>query len=244
MRIDNGTRDRVDLCMPVFQLTDEIIFPHPDLAEENGLLAIGGDLSPTRLVAGYKAGIFPWYSQNDPILWWFTSPRLVIYPGEFRIPKRLERYLRKPLFEVSMDHAFEQVIAACANVRRDKEEGTWITEEMQEAYCRLHYLGYAHSVECWHGDQLAGGLYGVALDRVFFGESMFTVLSNSSKVALASLVKYLIKRDYQLIDCQMTTEHLVNFGACEISGKKFQKHLQTFITTTSPGGVWQNDTKT
>ncbi len=230
--------------MPVFQLPDEILFPHPELAEENGLLAIGGDLSPERLVAAYKAGIFPWYSQNDPILWWFTSPRLVIYPGEFRIPKRLARYIRKPLYQITMDTAFQQVISACANVRRNKEGGTWITKEMQEAYCRLHHLGYAHSVECWHNDQLAGGLYGVALGRVFFGESMFTHFSNSSKIALVSLVTHLRSKDFRLIDCQMSTDHLVQLGAREISGKKFRKHLESFISTTSPDGVWHNDTKT
>ncbi len=242
MGIDKKTDDRVDWSMPVFQLPDEILFPHPELAEENGLLAIGGDLSPERLVAAYKDGIFPWYSQNDPILWWFTSPRLVIYPGEFRIPKRLARYIRKKLFKVTMDTAFQQVITACANVRRNKEAGTWITKEMQNAYYELHLLGYAHSVECWYNKKLVGGLYGVALDKIFFGESMFSHMSNSSKIALATLVIHLKRKNFQIIDCQMTTEHLLQFGAREISGKKFQEHLATSITSTTPNGVWQNDT--
>ncbi len=244
MRIDNVPHDNVDLPMPIFQLTEEILFPHPNLAEENGLLAIGGDLSPERLVAAYKAGIFPWFSDNDPILWWFTSPRLVIYPEEFKIPKRLLRYMKKPLFQITMDKAFEQVISNCAETRISKQEGTWVTDDMQEAYSTLHKLGYAHSVECWLGDQLAGGLYGVALGHVFFGESMFSTQSNGSKIALASLVAHLKKRDYQLIDCQMTTDHLLQFGAREISGKAFQKHLTSFITSTLPDGVWHDDPKT
>ncbi len=227
--------------MPVFKLTEDIIFPRPNLAEENGLLAVGGDLTPGRLISAYKLGIFPWYSEGDPILWWFTSPRFVIYPDKFRIPKRLARYLKKPLYRVTMDEAFEQVIELCATVRTFQGEETWITEEMKIAYTVLHDLGYAHSVECWQGEELAGGLYGVALDRVFFGESMFTVLPNGSKIALASLVSYLQKRQYGLIDCQMTTDHLLQYGACEISGGDFRRHLDEYISTLSPDGNWNYD---
>lgn len=244
MKIDNDINDGVDLRMPVFRLNHENIFPPPHLAEENGLLAIGGDLSPERLVAGYRAGIFPWYSQGDPILWWFTSPRLVIYPEEFRIPRRLKRDIRKHVYSISLDKSFEQVIKACAESRTQNDEGTWITEDMQEAYCTLHTRGYAHSVECWDGEELAGGLYGIALDRVFFGESMFTHRSNASKFALAALVETLTTKGFRLIDCQMTTNHLLQFGAREISGDKFSTHLQTFISTTSPDGAWNNDTTT
>ena len=233
--------DRVDLRMPVFQLTEKIVFPRPDLAEENGLLAIGGDLSPERLIVAYRSGIFPWYSRNDPILWWCISPRLVIFPSEFRVSKRLYRDIKKPLYRITIDRDFEQVISSCARVRTDRNEQTWISTAMQDAYCRLHQLGYAHSVECWHGEQLAGGLYGVALDRVFFGESMFTVLKNGSKLALAALVEFLKKRNVQLIDCQMTTTHLTGFGAREISGREFQDFLKTLIRTLSPDGVWYND---
>jgi leucyl/phenylalanyl-tRNA--protein transferase len=229
--------------MPVFQLTDDIVFPKPSLAEENGLLAIGGDLSPGRLITGYRHGIFPWYSEGDPILWWFTSPRLVIYPNEFRIPKRLVRYMRKPLYRVTMDKAFDQVIESCAGLRTKNGEETWITDEMRNAYCQLHDLGYAHSVECWQNETLAGGLYGIALDRVFFGESMFTSLSNGSKIALASLVNHLKKRGFGLIDCQMTTDHLLRYGAREISGRNFLRHLKDLISTISPDGVWTYDTK-
>lgn len=227
--------------MPVFRLNEEVIFPRPSLAEENGLLAVGGDLSPERLISAYTLGIFPWYSQGDPILWWHITPRLVIFPEQFRIPKRLARYIRKPLFQVSLDCAFARVIESCAAVRTLQGEETWITDEMKEAYLRLHRLGYAHSVECWQGDKLAGGLYGVALDRVFFGESMFTTISNGSKVALASLVIYLRRRGFRLIDCQMTTEHLLQYGACEISGNEFRRYLNDYINTLSPDGKWTDE---
>jgi leucyl/phenylalanyl-tRNA---protein transferase len=242
--IDMILSDRVDLHMPVFQLTEKIVFPRPNLAEKNGLLAIGGDLSPERLIVAYRSGIFPWYSQDDPILWWCTSPRLVIFPNEFKIPKRLYRDIKKPLYRVTMDHAFEQVISSCARVRTDRHEETWISTAMKDAYYRLHRLGYAHSVECWQGEQLAGGLYGVALDHVFFGESMFTILKNGSKIALAALVDFSRKRGFQLIDCQMTTAHLLGFGAREISGTEFQDLLKTLIKTLSPDGVWYNDPTT
>lgn len=228
--------------MPVFRLTDDILFPRPNLAEENGLLAVGGDLSPGRLISAYRLGIFPWYSEGDPILWWFTSPRFVIYTDAFRVPKRLARDIKKSLYRVTMDQAFERVIASCASVRTRNGEETWITEEMKRAYCLLHSLGFAHSVECWKGDELAGGLYGVALDRVFFGESMFTLLPNGSKIALASLVSFLQHRGYKLIDCQMTTDHLRQFGACEITGREFRRHLKEYISTLSPDGSWNYDT--
>lgn len=227
--------------MSLFRLTNEIIFPPPLLADDNGLLAIGGDLQPARIVAAYRLGIFPWFSSEDPILWWFTDPRLVIFLKEFRVSRRLTRDIRRSLFKVTFDRAFERVIASCAQIRTEKGEGTWISSQMQDAYCRLHDLGYAHSVECWQGEVLAGGLYGIALDRIFFGESMFTRVSNSSKVALAALVSRLKLANFQLIDCQMTTRHLVRFGAREISGKEFLDQLNLFIQTTVPGGKWCDD---
>jgi len=230
--------------MPVFQLTEKIVFPRPEFAEENGLLAIGGDLSPERLIVAYRSGIFPWYSRHDPILWWFISPRLVLFPGEFRLPKRLRRDMKKTLYRITMDQAFEQVIVSCARVRTEKGEETWISKEMQDAYTLLHKLGYAHSVECWQGKKLAGGLYGIALDRVFFGESMFTTLKNGSKIALVALVDFLKKRNCQLIDCQMTTGHLLGFGAREISGQLFRNYLKTLIQTLSPDGAWYDDLST
>ncbi len=227
--------------MPLFKLSNEIIFPSPDVADENGLLAFGGDLQPARIVAAYRSGIFPWFSSGDPILWWFTDPRLVLFLCDFKVSSRLARDIRKKQFTVTFDRAFARVMASCAQVRLEKGEGTWISNEMYEAYCRLHDLGYAHSVECWQGETLAGGLYGIALGRIFFGESMFTRVSNGSKVALVALVDRLKLADYQLIDCQMTTRHLASFGAREISGTEFLDQLNSFIQTTVPDGKWCDD---
>lgn len=241
MEIDTGNAAVVHSRMPVFQLTDQIVFPHPDLAEENGLLAIGGDLSPARLVAGYRLGIFPWYSENDPILWWFTSPRLVLFPEELRISRRLKRYLKNSRQTFTINRDFPAVVTGCAASRLANREGTWITPEMIDAYNELHRLGYAHSVECWQDGELVGGLYGVALGRVFFGESMFSAQANSSKFALIHLVSFLNLRGYRLIDCQMTTPHLAAMGAREIPGKTFQHLLRTHIRTTIANGVWPHD---
>ncbi len=227
--------------MPVFQLTDRIMFPHPDLAEDNGLLAIGGDLSTKRLIAAYRHGIFPWYSEGDPVLWWFTSPRLVLIPGELTIPKRLARKIRQKPFEVSFDRDFEQVIDACATNRTDLGQETWILDEMKTAYIELHRLGYAHSVECWQGSILAGGLYGLCLDKVFFGESMFTRITDGSKIALIGLVEHLKHKGVELIDCQMTTRHLLRFGAREVDGPLFQNLLEKLIQSTTPDGTWNNE---
>ncbi|MEN8188750.1 MAG: leucyl/phenylalanyl-tRNA--protein transferase [Thermodesulfobacteriota bacterium] len=224
--------------MPLFQLTDEHRFPPCDLAEPNGLLAIGGDLSPERLVVAYRNGIFPWFSEGDPILWWCTSPRLVLFPEEFRVSRRLARELRSPPFEIRFNSDFEQVIDRCAQNRTERGEDTWITIQMKNAYCALHEQGYCHSVESWQQDRLAGGLYGLYLDRVFFGESMFSDLSGGSKFALVALVNQLQNNQCGLIDCQMTTSHLVSFGAREVTGMEFQGLLKQFIQTTSPHGKW------
>jgi leucyl/phenylalanyl-tRNA--protein transferase len=224
--------------MPIFRLAQDPFFPDPELAEPNGLLAIGGDLSPARLLAAYREGIFPWFSENDPILWWFTSPRLVISPEHFKPSSRLLRYFRKPLFKITMDTAFEEVITTCRTIRTDKNEDTWITDEMMEAYMTLHKLGFCHSVECWDGSKLAGGLYGVAIDKIFFGESMFSLQSNASKIALVALIRYVKKRNFALIDCQMTTEHLLRMGAEEISGKQFTSLLRQNIKSIQPNGKW------
>ena len=215
--------------MPIFQLTDAPVFPHPSLAEENGLLAVGGDLSLQRLLAAYSNGIFPWYSEGEPPLWWFTSPRLVIFPSEFKVSKRLARTLRNTNFQISFDQDFARVISSCAAVRKENGEGTWISSDMQKAYGKLHQAGYAHSVECWLDGELAGGLYGVKLGNVFFGESMFTKISNGSKAALVALVANLQQQGVALIDCQMTTSHLVTFGAREIEGSEFLRLLQIHI---------------
>jgi leucyl/phenylalanyl-tRNA--protein transferase len=225
--------------MPVYQLTDKLLFPPVEMAEKSGLLAIGGDLSSERLLLAYRSGIFPWYMEGDPILWWAPSPRLVIFPEELRIPERLSRLIRQKKFVVSMDCSFRQVITACATIGGRKGEGTWITRDMLEAYCLLHDMGYAHSVECWHKDRLAGGLYGIALGGVFFGESMFSLMPNTSKIALVTLVQKLHEWDFDLIDCQMKTAHLIQFGAREIPGRTFQEVLMKSMRRCSRAGRWQ-----
>ncbi len=220
--------------MSIFQLTEEIVFPDPRLAEENGLLAIGGDLSVTRLLAAYSTGIFPWYSEGEPPLWWFTDPRLVLFPGEFKVSKRLARSLRNSGFHTTFNQDFDQVISSCAEIRIENGEGTWISDEMKEAYKTLHRKGYAHSVECWRDDTLAGGLYGILLGKVFFGESMFTRISNGSKAALVALVEQLKQQEIAVIDCQMTTNHLLSFGAREICGNEFRHLLEKNIPQPVP----------
>lgn len=227
--------------MPVFRLNDQIQFPPPDLAEESGLLAIGGDLRPERLLMAYSKGIFPWYSPGDPLLWWFTSPRLVLFPEEFRIPKRLARYAKKSTVVITRDQAFSSVIGECAAIRTESGEETWITPEMKAAYTTLYSLGFAHSIECWQDDNLVGGLYGIALDRVFFGESMFSRTKCASQFALIALVNFLKRNKYRLIDCQMTTDHLLRFGAREISGNEFQSYLRSHIRDITPDKEWKNE---
>ena len=229
--------------MPVFQLSEHIAFPPPDLAEENGLLAVGGDLSPQRLLAAYRQGIFPWYSKGDPLLWWFTHPRLVIFLDTFRIPRRLQRYIRNSDVVTTKDRAFAQVIEECAKIRTETGDKTWITQEMQAAYIELHRLGYAHSVECWQKDRLIGGLYGIALGRIFFGESMFSRIKCASQFALFDLLTFLREEKFQLVDCQMTTNHLLRFGAKEISGREFQTHLKNYIRDITPHENWNKGIK-
>ena len=219
--------------MPVFQLTEKIIFPDPELAEENGLLAVGGDLSTERLLLAYSNGIFPWYSAGEPILWWCPSPRLVIFPDEFKVPKRLARFIKQQKYEITLDQAFQQVITACAKTANRQEKGTWIDEDMIKAYTQLHEQGYAHSVECWLDDELVGGLYGIALGRIFFGESMFSRQSNASKVAFVYLAEKLLEKGFDLIDCQLKTEHLMQFGAREIPGAEFQDLLAKSVNFTN-----------
>lgn len=225
--------------MPVFRLADALLFPSPEFAEPDGLLAIGGDLSPARLVMAYSQGIFPWFSEGDPILWWSPAPRLVLFPEEFHLPKRLKRTIAANRFAISADTAFDQVMAGCATASGRLHKGTWISREMQRAYGQLHELGFAHSIECWHEGKLAGGLYGVCLDRIFFGESMFTRMTDASKVALSALVRQALHLDLALIDCQMTTEHLLRFGARELSREKFQGRLDAHIEHCLPQKKWR-----
>ncbi|MCP3852965.1 MAG: leucyl/phenylalanyl-tRNA--protein transferase [Gammaproteobacteria bacterium] len=198
-------------------------FPHPShaLTEPDGLLAVGGDLSPERLMSAYINGIFPWYSHGQPILWWSPNPRAVLFPEKLHLSKSLKKLLRKKNFRMTMNKAFEQVIFHCAETPRKDQDGTWITDEMQLAYLHLHELGIAQSAECWLGDELVGGLYGLAIGKVFFGESMFAHKSNASKLAFVHLLDELKKDDYALIDCQVTTEHLLTLGAEEIPRDRF-----------------------
>lgn len=225
--------------MPVFQLTEELIFPPPELAEKDGLLAIGGDLSPARLLVAYKSGIFPWYSPGTPLLWWSPAPRCILEPARLIISKRLARTIRKKVFRVTVDTAFGRVIGACADTPRKGGQGTWITPEMIAAYTLLHTMGYAHSVECWQEGELAGGLYGIALGRIFFGESMFAAVSDASKVALASLVGLLRKWNFDLIDCQIKNDHLLRLGAREISRAEFQARLAAHVDLEPGPGKWR-----
>ena len=213
--------------MPVFRLGADPIFPPVDLAEPEGLLAIGGDLDANRLLAAYRQGIFPWYEPGGPILWWSPDPRFVLFPGELRISRRLRRTIAQGRFETRYDTAFAQVITACAEVSRVHEEGTWITPEMQRAYIRLHELGHAHCMESWRDGRLVGGIYGVRLGRCFCGESMFHHETDASKVALAALVGRIQADGVELIDCQVSSEHLLRLGAREISRSRFLTYLRT-----------------
>lgn len=212
--------------MPVFQLPTEIIFPNPELARKDGLLAFGGDLSEERLITAYSMGIFPWYNEDSPILWWSPDPRLILIPEELKVSRSLRRVINKGVFKVTMDTAFEQVIRNCAEAPREGQGGTWITEDMIEAYIRLHRSGYAHSVESWCEGELVGGLYGIILGKVFFGESMFSKVSNASKVAFVTIVERLKDQGFSLIDCQVKTEHLMSLGAKEISRQSFLEMLR------------------
>lgn len=206
------------------------------LRSPSGLLAMGGDLSAERLVAAYRHGCFPWYSHGQPLMWWSPDPRTVLFPEELHVPRSLRKTLRQQHFRITYDSAFEQVIHACAQPR-SSDSGTWVTPAMQSAYTRLHQLGHAHSVEVWHGQQLVGGLYGIAMGRLFFGESMFARMSDASKVGFATLVQDLQQAGFVLIDCQMPTEHLARFGARDIPRSKFQQYLQRDLDSPS-SMVW------
>jgi len=197
----------------IFQLTDELIFPPVEQATEEGILAVYGDLSVERLLLAYRQGIFPWFSEGEPIIWWSPDPRMVLFPDKLHVSKSLQRLVAGKRFQVTFDQCFSEVIRQCAKAPRNDQPGTWITKEMMTAYGRLHEKGHAHSVEVWQQDQLVGGLYGVTVGACFCGESMFSQVSNASKVALVHLVKRLQQQQFQLIDCQMHTPHLESLGA-------------------------------
>lgn len=208
------------------------------LAEPNGLLAAGGDLSPERLLAAYSRGIFPWFSEGQPILWWSPDPRMVLFPAELRVSRSLARRLRKPDHEVRFDSAFRDVVTACASVPRPGQDGTWITQEMIAAYCKLHELGHAHSVETWIDGKLAGGIYGVALGRMFYGESMFHYVTDASKIALVHLMRHLGQHGFGMMDCQMKTQHLASLGGREISRTEFSRRLAELVNSPPAPGTW------
>ena len=225
--------------MPVFLLSENVTFPPAHFATPEGLLAVGGDLSEERLLAAYRNGIFPWYSDNEPILWWSPDPRLVLYPDELHVSRTLKKVLNKNIFSITFDCAFKDVIDACAKTRTQKDEGTWIVEAMQDAYVQLHEAGYAHSVESWKDGQLVGGLYGVSLGHCFFGESMFSRATNASNVALVTLTRHLGALSFHFIDCQVTTGHLMRFGAREIPRSQFLKELRQSLKFPTLKGRWE-----
>lgn len=207
------------------------------LTEPNGLLAAGADLSPERLLAAYRSGIFPWYSDEQPLLWWSPDPRMVLDPAEFRIARSLKKRLQRRDYSVQSDSAFEQVMRGCAAPRAG-QGGTWITDDMLAAYGTLHRLGHAHSIETWIDGKLAGGLYGVAIGRMFYGESMFTRATDASKLALAHLVRQLQRWGFELIDCQMETPHLARFGARKIPRAAFMRKLAELVNYPASPGKW------
>lgn len=213
--------------MPLFALDKELIFPPVHLAEPDGLLAMGGDLSPERLLLAYKSGIFPWYD-DDVILWWCPHPRFVLFPDELKISKTIKTLLNKNHFEFTVNKAFPQVIHHCRKIKRPGQEGTWITPEVEKAYCKMHELGYAHSAEVWKDGKLAGGLYGIKLGKVFFGESMFSNENNASRYAFIKYVQLLKKDDIKIIDCQVYTAYLESLGARMIDRNEFVSFLKRY----------------
>ncbi len=225
--------------MPVYRLTRELVFPDPLEAEPSGLLAVGGDLGGARLLLAYSMGIFPWYGEGQPILWWSPDPRCVLDLDDFHVSRRLRRVLNQGRFDVTFDADFRGVIGACASVDRHGQEGTWITPEMEQAYVRLHDAGLAHSVECRRGGELVGGIYGIALGRGFFGESMFHRATDASKVALARLVERLAGWDFHFIDAQVTTSHMLSLGAREVPREAFLASLDEALRHPTSRGSWR-----
>lgn len=223
--------------MPVYRLDEELAFPPPHLAEDDGLLAVGGDLSPERLLLAYSMGIFPWFNEGMPILWHSPDPRFVLDPARLHVNRTLRKELRKHRFEIRLDTAFAEVIEGCSEARRN-QQGTWITDDMLAAYIRLHELGFAHSAEAWLDGELVGGLYGVSLGRVYFGESMFTRVTSASKVAFVTFVEVLRSWDFELIDCQVHTELLESFGAEHIPRRQFLTSLEAALDHPTKRGRW------
>lgn len=224
--------------MPVFRLDDRLVFPPADLADANGLLAVGGDLRPERLLLAYSRGIFPWYGEGLPILWHSPDPRFVLEASQLHVPRSLRKAINRAPYEIRYDTAFREVISACRDVPRAGQESTWITDEMVEAYCTLHQHGFAHSAEAWAGDTLVGGLYGVSLGGAYFGESMYARAPEASKIAFVHLVEKLRAWDIELIDCQVYTDHLARFGAEDWPRSRFLEALETAMEQPTRRGRW------
>jgi leucyl/phenylalanyl-tRNA--protein transferase len=227
--------------MPLFRLSEKLEFPPAWLARSDGLLCIGGDLSSKRVLLAYEKGIFPWFSENEPLLWWSPDPRLVLFPENIHISKSLKKKIKRSPFDIKIDNAFEETIRSCAFVRKKRDEGTWIIPEMVAAYTKLHRLGYAHSIEAWNDNKLVGGLYGVCIGGSFFGESMFSIESDASKIALVALANLLKNNNFDLIDCQVTTHHLLDMGAVEISRNSFLDIIQKSVKREDIKKIWDTD---
>jgi leucyl/phenylalanyl-tRNA--protein transferase len=229
-------------AVPVYRLSDDTIaFPPPEGADASGLVAVGGDLSPERVLLAYESGIFPWPLVEAPLLWFSPDPRMVLRPRDLVVSRSLGKTLRRGVFEIRLDTAFERVIRRCAEIPRRGEAGTWITAAMAEAYGRLHELGFAHSAEAWQDGALVGGLYGVSLGAAFFGESMFADRPDASKAAFAVLVDQLRRWRFDLVDCQVHTDHLARFGAREWSRRRFLTALRRSLAVPTRRGVWKLD---
>ncbi len=225
----------------IFRLDRRVVFPRPELAEPSGLLAVGGDLRPERLVLAYSLGIFPWYSEGSPILWHSPDPRMVLEASKIEVGRSLAKTMRKRPYEIRLDTAFRQVIEACATTSRPEQAGTWITDEMADAYEELHRRGVAHSAEAWRGGELVGGLYGVSLGAAFFGESMFARAPDASKIAFVTLVRQLAAWGMELVDCQVRTDHLARFGATEQPRATFLAALAEAMKAPTRSGPWRLD---
>lgn len=245
------------MSQPAWLDPDSLAFPPPAMAarEPDGLLAIGGDLRPERLLAAYRLGIFPWYEEGGPLLWWSPDPRMVVKPADVHVSRSMKRLIRQRRYQVTMDQAFPEVIEQCSALRRTVRDdpgadyspaatdssGTWITTDMIHAYCALHRLGYAHSVEVWASGDLVGGLYGISLGRMFFGESMFSVQPDTSKLAFITLARQLHQWQFSLIDCQLPTDHLYSLGAAPIARRQFLTALETDVDMPTRRGLWTLD---
>jgi leucyl/phenylalanyl-tRNA--protein transferase len=225
----------------IFRIPARHVFPDAALADPSGLLGVGGDLDPDRLLLAYRSGIFPWYSEGQPILWWSPNPRFVLRADEIQVGRSLAKRIRQGRYRITMDRAFEEVISRCGRVPRAGQDGTWITRDILSAYVALHALGYAHSVEAWSGDDLVGGLYGVAVGRLYSGESMFADAPDASKVAFVHLVRQLARWGFPLIDCQVHTEHLRRFGAVEIDRASYLRSCAELTVLPGRVGPWSFD---